>query len=202
MPSPDRMGPKRKSIFLGYQEGIRGLISSGAASASTGVGDAPEAEVAALSAVGLHMDASDEHDWFWVIPRDLNITQEIGFRVRYSSASATAADTRSWIILYDIIPENSAIALGTTALSTIIALLETDNGTANAWQESARGVLNGDTVTEANLTTQAIMAINLELDSDAASEEMNMYGLMIDYVPKRYLGEPVSWNPAYDRESK
>ena len=190
---------KRKQIFLGYQEGIRGLISSAGVSASTGVGDAPEAEAGSLSAVGLHMDAGDEHDWFWVLPRDLNWTQPIGFKVRYSSASATGTDTRLWILLYDVIAEDSALALGTTALSTTIAS-DTDNGTANAWQDSPRGVLNGGIITEAQVTGQAIMALNLELDSDDASEEMNMYGLMIDYVPKRSQGSPSTFNPGLTDE--
>jgi len=184
---------KRKHVFLGYQEGIRGLISSAGVSASTGVGDAPEAEAGALSAVGLHMDADDEHDWFWTIPNDLNHLHPIGFKVRYSSASATAADDRQWIILYDIISEDSALAIGTTALSTAIAA-ELDNGTADAWQESPRGILNGSVVSEANVAAMDIMAINLELGIDDASEEMNMYGIIIDYVPKTFEGSPSTYN--------
>ena len=189
MANPDRMGfLKRECIFLGYQEGTRGLISSAAVSASTGVGDAPEAEASTLSAVGLHMDpTTDSHDWFWTIPRDLNYMHEIGFRVRYSTASATAADDRQWVILYDTIDEDAAMAVGTTALSTAI-VAATDNGTANAWQYSPRGILNGQTITEAQVIAQSYLSINLVLLLDDASEEMNMYGLMIDYMPKRYRG--------------
>lgn len=200
MANPDRLGRlKRKSVFIGYQEGIRGLISSSGVSASTGVGDAPEAEAGSLSAVGLHMDAGDEHDWFIPIWRDLNPLHSIGFTVRYSSASATGADTRLWIVLYDIIAEDAALALGTTALDTAIAS-DTDNGTADAWQDSPSGVLDGESISEANVTSQAILAINLELDSDDASEEMNMYGLLIDYVPKRYQGPAYHFNPAVGDE--
>jgi len=192
MPSIDKGRPKRKHVFLGYQEGTRGLISSAGVSASTGVGDAPEAEAGALSAVGLHMDAADEHDWYWTIPNDLNQLHSIGFKVRYSSASATAADDRHWILLYDVIDEDSALALGTTALSTAIAA-ELDNGTADAWQESPRGILDGATVTEAQVAAMSLMALNLELDVDDASEEMNMYGIIIDYVPKRAEGPPSTY---------
>jgi len=193
------MKPKRKSVFIGYQDGMRGLLGASGVSVSTGVGDAPEAEAASLSAVGLHMDANDEHDWFLHIPRDLNWTQEIGFRVKYSSASATAADDRRWIILYDVIDEDSAIAIGTTALSTAIAD-ETDNGTADAWQYSPRGILDGNIITKAQVTNGSILALNLELDLDDASEEMNMYGIVMDYMPKPGLGGPSGFNTEYDNE--
>jgi len=193
------MRPKRKNVFIGYQDGMRGLISSAGVSASTGVGDAPEAEAASLSAVGLHMDANDEHDWFWHIPYDLNWTQEIGFRVKYSSASATAADDRQWILLYDTLDEDDAIAIGTTALSTAIAA-EKDNGTADAWQYSPRGILNGNVITKTQVANGSILALNLELGLDDASEEMNMYGIVIDYMPKVGLGGPSGFNAAYDEE--
>ncbi len=189
----DKGRVKRKNVFLGYQDGTRGLISSAGVSASTGAGDAPEAEASTLSAVGLHMDAADEHDWFWSIPNDLNSLHPIYFRVKYSSASATAADDRHWIILYDMIAEDAAMAIGTTALSTAIAA-ELDNGTANAWQWSALGTLNGAVVTEAHVTGGAYMAINLELDIDDADEEMNMYGIEISYVPKRGEGASQTYN--------
>ena len=198
--NPDRLGlAKRKSIFLPYQGGVRGLISSSGVSASTGVGDAPEAEAASLSAVGLDMEQGEEHDWFWVIPRDLNWVHEIGFRVRYSSADSTATEDRHWIILYDVIEEDSAIALGTTALSTAIAA-ELEVGTADAWQESSRGELNGSILTRDNVIGQDIMALNLELDVEDSASEMNMYGLFIDYVPKRYQGQPHHYNPAVTYE--
>lgn len=197
MPSFDKGRVKRKNKFMGYQEGVRGLISSAGVSASTGVGDAPEAEASTLSAVGLHMDAGDEHDWFWSLPNDLNTQHAIYFRVKYSSASATAADDRTWIVLYDLIEEDAAMAIGTTALDTAIAA-ETDNGTANAWQWSAWGTLDGNTVSEANVQGGDFMAINLELDVDDASEEMNMYGIEISYVPKRYEGAAQTYNADSD----
>ena len=197
MASFDKGRVKRRNVFIGYQEGTRGLISSAGVSASTGVGDAPEAEAGSLSAVGLHMDAGDEHDWFWSIPNDLNVEHAIYFRVKYSSASATAADDRHWIVLYDLIAEDAAMAIGTTALDTAIAA-ELDNGTANAWQWSPKGTLDGKTVSEANVTGGDYMAINLELDIDDADEEMNMYGIEISYVPKRYEGASQTYNADSD----
>jgi hypothetical protein len=194
----DKGKPKRTQVFVGYQGCVRGLLSKSGVSASTGAGAAPEAEAGALSAVGLHMDpTTDGHDWFWPIPNDMNREHEIGFSVRYSTASATAADDRHFVLLYGIISEDSAMALGSTALSTAIAAGK-DNGVANAWQDSARGILNGKIVSEANVAAMDFMALNLVLLLDDAGEEMNMYGLVIDYMPKRGEGHAPVWNAAAD----
>lgn len=192
------MKPKRKSVFISYRDSLSMLGASGV-DVSTGVGAAPEAETSTLSAVGLHMDAGDEHDFFVWLPRDLNWAQEVGIRVRYSSASATATDDRRWIALYDVISEDSAIAIGTTPLDTVIAD-ETDNGVANAWQESPRGTIAKNIFTKDNVVNQDLLAINIELDLDDATEEMNMYGILIDYMPKPGLGGPSSFDSAHDNE--
>ena len=201
MPNPDRMGfLQRKHTFLHYRGGDNsfvGFIGAAGAGVSVGTGDAPEAEADTAAVVGLHMDAGDMHDWWWIVPFDLNPLHPIGFRVIYSSDSATAADDRTWILLYDAIAEDAALAIGSTALTTAIAA-ETDNGTAGAWQQSARGILAGQTLTETQVAAPVIMALDLELDVDDASEEMQMYGLLIDYVPKNYQGAPHNYNPAYN----
>jgi len=194
MAMPDRLGFRvRKHVFLPYNVQA-GFIGTAGVGASVGAGDAPEAETAALEAVGLHMDpTTDGHSWQWHIPWDVNWLHPLGFKVKYSSASAEAADDRQWVLLYDVIEEDSAIAVATTALSTAIAA-ETDNGTADAWQYSPRGILNGQTLSKANVEQGAILALNLVLLLDDASEEMNMYGLVIDYMPKGWQGTPPAFN--------
>jgi hypothetical protein len=101
--------------------------------------------------------------------------------------------------LYDVIAEDSAMAIGTTALDTPFTT-DTDNGTANAWQDSPRGIIAKNTFTEANVTNQDFLAFNLELDSDDATEEMNVYGIVMDYMPKVGLGGPSSFNAEHDQE--
>ncbi len=195
MSSPDRLGFRvRKHIFLPYNvQG--GMIGASGVGVTTGTGPAPELETGALEAVGLHMDASDGHSWQWHIPWDVNWSHEIGFKVKYSSASITAADDRLWTLLYDVIPEDTAIAVATTALDTAI-VAETDNGTANAWQFSPRGILDGDTLIKSNVEQNDIMVLNLVLLLDDSSLVMNMYGLRIDYVPKQWQGPPPSFHLA------
>ena len=136
--------------------------------------------------MGLDMDPTTaSHDWFWAIPNDLNKRHQIGFRVRYSTDGTTDTDDRHWVVLYDVISEDSAMAVGTTALDTAIAA-ELDNGTANAWQESPRGILDGNTLTAAQVAAMDFMTINLVLLlDDNSGGALNMYGLVLDYMPKR-----------------
>lgn len=194
MAQPDRMGRRvRKSIFLPYNVQA-GWLGAAGVGVSVGAGDAPEVETGSLEAVGLHMDpTTDGHSWQWHIPWDMNWVQPIGFKVKYSSASSTSADDRHWVLLYDIVSEDSAIAVATTVLSTAI-VAETDNGTADAWQYSPRGILNGETLTKVNVEQGDIMLLNLVLLLDDAGELMNMYGLRIDYMPKEWQGPPPDFN--------
>lgn len=192
------MKPKRISRFYPYRTGLSVLGASGAA-AGAGVGGPVEGEAGSTAAVGIIMTASDELDFFIPLPRDLNWTQDVGIRIRYGTASATGADTHTWIALYDVIAEDSAMAVGTTALDTTIAV-DTDNGTADAWQHSPRGIINGNTFTSSNVTNQDFLALNIELDATDASEEINLYGVMLDYMPKPGLGGPSSFDAAVDQE--
>ncbi len=192
--NPDRRGLRvRKHIFLPYNvQG--GFIGASGVGTTTGAGPAPEIETGTLEAVGLHMDpTTDGHSWQWHIPWDMNWAQEIGFKVKYSSASTTAADDRHWVLLYDVIPEDTAIAVATTALSTAI-VAELDNGTADAWQYSPRGILNGGVLIRSNVEQNDMMMLNLVLLVDDSSLVMNMYGLRIDYMPKEWQGPPSSLN--------
>lgn len=192
------MKPKRCSVFIPYRTGLSVLGASGAA-AGAGVGGPVEGEAGATAAVGIIMTAGDELDFFIPLPRDLNWTQEVGVRVRYGTASATDSDTHTWIGKFGVIAEDAAMAIGATDLDTTIAV-DTDNGTADAWQHSPRGIINGGTFTPANVTNQDFLALNIELDATDASEEINLYGLMIDYMPKPGLGGPSSFNAEFDQE--
>lgn len=194
----DRGRIKRKTKYISYRDSQSMLGASGV-DVSTGVGDMVEAEIGSLSMVALVATASDEHDFFFNLPRDVNVERPIGLKIRYSTASTTAADTHTWIALYDVIAENAAIAIGTTALDTAIAV-DTDSGVANAWQWSPRGEIAGNTFTESNLTNGDLIAVNIELDATDASETIHLHGIQIDYVPKREQGPFPTFNPALGDE--
>jgi len=202
MPNFDHGMLKRKNLWIPYSSSNAMLGASGV-DVSTGVGDMVQAEISTLSMTALVITAGDEHDVFLPLMRDMNITRELGVRHMFSSASTTSADTYTWITLYDIIAEDAAIAIGTTAMSTThVAASDTDSGVANSWQWSTRASLNGNTFTETNLTNSELLAINVELDATDASETIHYIGTMLDYVPKRFLGNPnaTRFNAAYDQE--
>jgi len=190
---------KRKERFYTYRNSLGVLGDGTTADIGAGVGAPVEGEAGATGIVGAIMTAGDEYD-FWVpVPRDLNWSHDVGIRVVYSTASTTGSDTHTWIVLYDVIAAGTAWAVGSTALDTTIAV-DTDNGTADAHQLTDRGVINGDTVTMAQVTEPAFWALNVKLDATDAAEEINLFGLLVDYVPKRAMGEPQSWNPGRDQE--
>jgi len=198
----DRGQLKRIHRYISYQDSGCYLGASGVG-VSTGVGDMVEAEVGSLDIVALVMTAGDEHNWYFHLPRDMNINKPFGIQYRYSTASTTAADTHTFISLYDIIAEDAAYAIGTTAFDTThVVASDTDSGVANAWQWSTRAVLNANRFSETNLTNGDIIAVNFEFDATDAAETAHLHGLRIDYMPKRYLGNPAALNfdSAHDQE--
>lgn len=198
MKNIDRGRIKRKTKYISYRDS-QSFLGAAGVGVSTGVGDMVEAEIGSLSMVALVATAGDEHDFFFNLPRDVNVERPIGLKIRYSTASATGTDTHTWIALYDVIAEDAAVAIGTTALDTAVAV-DTDNGVANAWQWSPRGVIDGATFTKDNLTGADLIAVNIEFDATDASETVHLHGIQIDYVPKRGLGPFPTFNPALTDE--
>lgn len=180
---------KRKTAYYSYRDSGSVIGAGDAVDTSTGVGDMVEAEIGSLSMVALVATAGDEHDWFVTLPRDMNVERPLGVKLRFSTASTTAADTHTWITLYDMIAEDAAIAIGTTACDTThVAASDTDSGVANAWQWSTRAVIDGSTFSETNLTNGDLLAINVELDATDAAEAIHLHGIQLDYMPKRGQG--------------
>lgn len=199
MPSFDKGRIKRKTLFIPYTASLNLLGASGvSALAHTGV--AVEQELSTLGAVGILMTAGDMFNVYHPTPRDMNWSKPMGLQLMFATGSATAADKVDWIGLYDIIEEDAAVAVGTTALDTVFDVTDTVAGVANSWQWSTRGVINGGKFSEANVTGGDLMSFNFELDSTDASEDIILFGVQIDYVPKRFQGPPNSFNPGLTDE--
>lgn len=185
---------KRKTAYYNYNESA-GYLGASGVGVSTGVGDMVEAEIGSLDVVALVATAGDKHSWFVTIPRDMNVVQPLGLKIKFSTASTTAADTHTWITLYDLIAEDSAYAVATTAMNTPhVAASDTDSGVANAWQWSTRAVIDGSTFSETNLTNGDMISINVELDATDASEAIHLIGIQLDYMPKRGQGPVSTYN--------
>lgn len=192
---------KRKTAYYPYDSG-HGLLGASGVSVGAHTGAPVQQEIGTLGVVGLLKDtAGDMFNMITPVPRDLNVTQPIGVRVVYVTGSSTAADTVNWIVKYSVISAGEAIVVGATALNTTIAS-DTVSGVANAIELSPRGVINGNTVTETEMTGLSFISWNIEMDAFAAglSEDKFFMGLLIDYVPKRAQGHPSTYNPAVDSE--
>lgn len=197
MASFDKGRLKRKTIYYPY-DSHHAMLGAAGVDVGAHTGAPVQQEISTLGLVAVLLDtAGDMVNMLTPVPRDMNVTQPMGVHVVYQTGSATAADTVTWIVLYDVIAEGSALAVGTTALNTTIAQ-DTVTGTAQALEISPRGVINGATITEAQMTGLAFISWNIEMDAFAAglTEDKLFLGLLIDYVPKRYQGQPNTFNPA------
>ncbi len=173
-------------------EGGSATFAVGALEIGLGTGAEIVTEIGALGIGAPLMVAGDMIDCVWVIPHDLNWSLEIGIRVVFNTASATDTDTHEWITLASVLAEGTAHKIATGALDTVIGV-ETESGVANAWERSPRGVIDGSTLTEANVLNSDFLSLNTELQATDASEAIHFWGLLIDYMPKRYQGQVQSF---------
>lgn len=173
-------------------EGGSATFAVGALEIGVGAGAPIITEIGSLGICAPVMVANDELDHAWVIPHDVNWSLEIGIRLVYNTASTSGSDTSTWVVLADVIAEGSAHAIATTALDTTIAV-DTDSGVANAWERTSRGVIDGGTLTEANVLNADFLSINIELGATGVSEAVHFWGILLDYMPKRYQGQVQSF---------
>ena len=184
---------KERRIFIPYTEW--GIISVATAS---NVSNAVEtilisaktagvivSEVSTFGFTGLQMSTdADTVDHIWFPDYEMDYAGAINFRVHYTTASTTAADTVNWILLYGAISgvESTveALAVAATALDTTIASDTVATTTALVPRRSEWGTINAGTLTEGDIIT-----LNLEMDASAASEEILFLGLDIEYVTRK-----------------
>lgn len=157
---------------------------------SPGVGNPSLALVTGLNISGIRIDAAgDEAPLHFMIPYDLDPRATIGFRVHWTSGSATAADNATWIVRYSIRNASQAIVNPATVLDTAIAVQNWVDATTFKWMRTARGIMNRDTLTFAGDDVTPIgLALEVELDAsdiDLAAEGVWLLGLELDYWPIR-----------------
>lgn len=194
---------KRKVEYYSY-EVMHGTIGTTATDITVDTGASIQQEMSALGMVGVLLDtATDAIGGMTLVPRDLDWTKPIGVRLQYQTKSATAADTMNWTVLYDVIAEGTALAYATTALDTVIPLLETVKGTAEATETTLPGAIAANTITEAQVvagSTFLVWSITLTTFAVGLAEDKLFLGLLLDYVPKRYKGDATVQNPAVTAE--
>jgi len=180
---------KYKEIYLPLQ----GFASFGVAGATDGT-DALDSfgnagtDAATMTEAGSStisgfrfVDAGTDISVLLPIPYDMDIKSEMKVSVLWSSDQTTTTDTVTWKILYTELTMNTtALAIGATALSTAITA-DTNVAAANAIQQTAWGVLNGNTLTHGRS-----LVLTLECDAVSgatlSSDKIIAYGLVIRYV--------------------
>ena len=199
------MRPKRCTTYIPYDGANATLGSASAVDAGAHTGNPVQQEIGSIGLVGLLMaDAGDMVNMLSLVPRDVNWTQEIGVRVVYQTASATAADTIEWIVLYDLAVVGEALIVGATALDTTIqATTETVTGTAEALEYSPRGAIAKNKFTSAEVATPSFFSWNVEMNAFAVGldEDKIFLGLLVDYMPKPGLGGASTFSAEHDQES-
>ena len=205
MPSPaytdSNFDIKRKVVYYPY-EVIHGMIGTTATDTSAHTGNAIQKEVSSVGLVGLLIEADgDMLNGLTLLPRDLDWTKDIGIRIVWQGQSATDTEYASWIVLYDVMVEGTALAVGTTALDTAIALQDTKYAVAYALEISARGIIAANTFTEAQVVPgSTFVTWLLECDAETVTGDIHLLGFLLDYVPKRYKGAVSTLNPALTAE--
>lgn len=128
-----------------------------------------------------------------IVPRNWDLTQDLGFKVYWTSGSATSADTIDWIVVYKKVTEDAAITAPATALTTAIAQDTVGANTAWLMKVTSEGVLDGATLT----STSRILFINVEMDTHAVglSEDIYFLGLEVLYTPRMTAGRAMQHVP-------
>lgn len=157
--------------------------------------DADYNEINSLGMAGVTLAAGKIISGGIRCPVDLDPKFPVGFRIGYIANVSSSAGTVSWILLQDSIAEGIVLAIATTALNTIIPLLdpigdEAGVGSATDWlmQMSARGIRTDIGLTRAQIERCAYLTFSLEMDAVANVTTMHFLGLEMDYVPHRTQG--------------
>jgi hypothetical protein len=172
-----------------------GLIGTAGVRAGTGTGAPVEQEISTLGINAVLMDtAADELNHLEMLPDDFDTKKNMYVRVHFTTASATAADTITWLVRYlQIVPNVTTLISAATATNTLIAQM-TVTGTALSYQVSPWGVINGGVISE----KAEMIQWEVEMDEFAVglTEDKFLLGLEIMYTPKRLQGPDGMLRPA------
>jgi hypothetical protein len=142
---------------------------------------------------GVNFLEDDAVGWCRRVPIDFDPNWPLGFRVHFTSGSATAADVFQFTVAFDIkdaaasvAAAGTAVAAASTALDTVVAAQTWVDTTTykNTW--SPRGIKDGKWSTLTAIEDGAAMVISVTATS--ADTAAILLGLEIDYVPRWTVG--------------
>jgi len=126
---------------------------------------------------------SESVSYIWYDP-DYDVGNALNVRVHWYTPNATDANSVTFRVRYArLTVDTTAVALGTTALDTVIAA-DNPSTTANSYMRTEAGVLNGGTVTDGqalSLQLDVSATSGLTLGSDSASRVV-VVGVELEYV--------------------
>lgn len=166
-----------------------GWVESTGVLGSAGVGAGVPAELATTGLVGLPVDADDEISHIMEFPSFWDIAEEIGVRVRWCAvAHNSAADSMEWLFNYGTWPDGTAIAAPAATLNTALVAQTIGSTTTLTHKRTARGVINRNTFSEANLDGLFGFMITAADIGTFTADEARLLGVTFDYMPAYAVG--------------
>jgi len=122
---------------------------------------------------------------------ELDYTQTVGVRVVWTDDVATpaAGDAVGWVVKYLIAnPGNAgtALAVGSTALNTVVASQTPATTVGRKLRRTARGVVNADTFDATDATGGIVWTVKCSTITSYSANEIKFLALELDFFPKYF----------------
>lgn len=154
---------------------------------SAGVGNPVLKEISTLGMMGLLMEADGDNVVTLIrIPDYWDREQKLRFRVIWTTASVTAADTIDWKILYNVAAVDAIIPTTAAALSTVIAQDTVGGTTARVIKATANGILNAGVLPP--LARYIVLTVEMDDFAAGLTEDKWFLGLEIEHTVRQSLG--------------
>jgi len=186
---------QRKSRFIPAGEILAGGFADASGSATGfGTGGPILTEVSSFGFGVLNINGAGNffHALDFVTPREMDIEEEIGFRVHYMTLGTVATtDDVTFIVQYDQVDVGEAVIAAASALDTPITEHRQGTATTLVTHRTARGIINAGKFDET--ARQGMIHWEVEADAmDYSADELGVLGFEVDYVPRLCFdnGEP------------
>jgi hypothetical protein len=127
---------------------------------------------------------NDGLGWGMMVPYDLDITKQVRFRVHFTQTADSG--TVTFALAYTpIIAGTTVIAVGGTALDTVIPAYTTALATDNVWLVTDFGIIKRNTLPD---TTDALTLL-LTCTDATPNAGLGVLGLEMRYTPRRTQGQ-------------
>jgi hypothetical protein len=153
---------------------------------SMGAGNPEFAQINSSEIGAIYAAANDDsYGCLWLLPPELDITNEIKFRVFWCENGTLGTGSALYVVEYtEIVTETDAWAIGATALDTPITT-DAPSTTDYALQATPQGVMNANTLTAGGQGVNALAIITTcTLDT---IDDANAFMLEVEY-DRRFVG--------------